>query len=101
ILPHRRSVVWLNKMIVRSEMSEALRNSTGAIGTISDISKHANELERLLGGATAPIISVADETIEDVMAFALEEHLEEFLVKNWEQTELGKDYEIFEDDGEQ
>jgi len=30
----------------------------------------------------------------------LEEHLEEFLIKNWQNTELGKDYEIYEEDGE-
>jgi hypothetical protein len=32
--------------------------------------------------------------------FALEKHLEDFLVKNWANTELGKDYHIFEEDGE-
>jgi restriction system protein len=32
--------------------------------------------------------------------FVLEKHLEDFLVKNWNQTHLGKDYDIFEDDGE-
>jgi restriction system protein len=30
----------------------------------------------------------------------MEQHLEDFLVKNWAQTDLGKDYDIFEDDGE-
>ena len=34
------------------------------------------------------------------MEFVLEKHLEDFLVKNWNQTHLGKDYDIFEDDGE-
>jgi len=32
--------------------------------------------------------------------FALEMHLEDFLVQNWQQTELGKKYDIFEEDGE-
>ena len=27
-------------------------------------------------------------------------HLEDFLVKNWQQTELGKTYDIYEDEGE-
>jgi RecB family endonuclease NucS len=31
---------------------------------------------------------------------ALEEHLEDFLVENWAQTDFGKEYEIFEEDGE-
>lgn len=30
----------------------------------------------------------------------MEMHLEEFLAKNWSHTELGKDYDIFEEDGE-
>jgi restriction system protein len=101
VLPHRRPVTWLNRAIDRAEMSDALKNSTGSIGTISDITKHVVEIEKLLGGIAAPILTSSDGTIEDPMAFALEEHLEDFLVKNWQQTELGKDYEIFEDDGDQ
>jgi restriction system protein len=30
----------------------------------------------------------------------LEKHLEDFLVQNWSQTELGQSYDIFEEDGE-
>ena len=30
----------------------------------------------------------------------MEKHLEDFLVQNWAQTELGKTYDIFEEDGE-
>jgi len=40
----------------------------------------------------------AAETSE--MDFAMEKHLEEFLVRNWETTELGKHYELIEEDGE-
>jgi restriction system protein len=32
--------------------------------------------------------------------FALEKHLEEFLVQNWAGTEFGKSYDIFEEEGE-
>ncbi len=32
--------------------------------------------------------------------FAMEKHLEEFLVSNWSQTELGKEYNIFTDEGQ-
>jgi len=38
--------------------------------------------------------------VEDSAAFALEKHLEDFLVQNWQQTELGKQYDIYEEDGE-
>jgi restriction system protein len=100
ILFHRRPVTWLSAAIDRSAMSDALRHSTGSIGTVSDISRHREEIEKLLGGATAPMLVSTDSTIEDPAAFALEEHLEEFLVKNWAHTELGKDYDIYEEDGE-
>ena len=32
--------------------------------------------------------------------FAIEKHLEDFLIANWESTELGKLYELIEEDGE-
>ena len=38
--------------------------------------------------------------MEDASAFALEKHLEDFLVENWSQTELGKEFDIFEEEGE-
>jgi restriction system protein len=100
VLPHRRSVTWLNVTIDRAAMSETLRHSTGSIGTVSNISQHREELEKLLGGVAPPKLVATDATVEDPSAFALEEHLEDFLVKNWPHTELGKDYDIYEEDGE-
>ena len=93
ILPHRRSVRWLDLLIDRKAMSEKLQNSCGSIGTISNVSKYSAEVERFLQGVTV-------ETIEDSSSFALEKHLEDFLVKNWNSTELGKEYIIYEEDGE-
>ncbi len=99
-LPHRRKVRWLSRTIDRSEMSESLQNSTGSIGTVSTITKFGEEIERLIAG-TAPATLVSnDETVEDVSEFALEKHLEDFLVKNWRQTDFGKEYDIYEEDGE-
>lgn len=100
ILPHRRLVTWLNVAIDRVTMSEALRNSTGSIGTVSNITQHREELEKMFGGASAPKLISTDTSIEDPSSFALEEHLEDFLVKNWPHTEFGKDYDIYEEDGE-
>jgi restriction system protein len=81
-------------------MSEALRNSTGSIATYGDITKYSDELESLIDGKRPGVIISTDETIEDPIEFALEKHLEDFLVKNWKQTELGRDYDIYEEDGE-
>jgi len=99
-LPHRRPVRWFSKIITRYEMSESLKNSAGSIGTVSNISKYADEIEALLSGSRPAIITSTDETVEDPSVFALEEHLEDSLVKNWKSTELGKHYDIYEEDGE-
>lgn len=100
-LPHRRKVKWLERGIPRSAMSQALQNSAGSIGTVSNVSAYAEEITSLLGDPPRTHVVLAnDPTIEDVVAFAMEKHLEDFLVKNWSQTELSKDFEIFEEDGE-
>ncbi|MBF0356655.1 MAG: DUF91 domain-containing protein [Alphaproteobacteria bacterium] len=99
-LPHRRSVDWLPVIIARADMSEALRNSCGSIGTVSDINKHVAEIEGFLAGSAKPALIATDELVEDPAVFALEKHLEDFLVKNWAGTELGKKYNVFEEDGE-
>ncbi len=100
ILPHRRNVRWLSRMISREEMSESLRNSAGSIGTVSNVTKYADELEMLLSGSRPPSIIATDESTEDPSVFALEKHLEDFLVQNWKSTELGKTYDIYEEEGE-
>jgi restriction system protein len=100
VLPHRRPVSWSQRTIERSAMSEALRNSTGSVGTVSTISKFAEEIEKLIDGYSAPTLLSTDETVEDPSVFALEEHLEEFLLKNWSHTDLGRKFDIFQEDGE-
>jgi restriction system protein len=99
-LPHRRNVEWYPSNIVRAEMSEGLRNSSGSIGTISDITKHAEEIEGFINGTSLPQIIATNSNIEDPSVFALEEHLQSFLIRNWDNTLLGKDYKIFEEDGQ-
>lgn len=100
ILPHRRSVRWFSRLIDRTEMSQPLQKSTGSIGTVSNISKYADEIEKLIAGDRPVDIVATDESIEDPSVFALEKHLEDFLVQNWKHTELGKKYNIFEEEGE-
>lgn len=50
VLPHRRKVVWLDKVIDRKSMSKELKNSSGSIGTCCDLTKYAAEIEKLIGG---------------------------------------------------
>ena len=99
-LQHRRRVHWLDLLIDRGEMSEGLRRSCGSIGTSSMISKHAKEIEAFIRGIPDVRVISVDETVEDPAAFAMEKHLEDFLVQNWNATELSKDFDIYEDDGE-
>lgn len=98
VLPHRRSVSWYPKKIARNDMSESLKNSTGSIGSVSDVSQYAEEIERLLSGIPSQVITTTDPTVEDASEFALEKHLEDFLVQNWKSTELGKRYDIYEEE---
>jgi restriction system protein len=99
ILPHRRDVEWYPVVIERAAMSDEFQKSTTS-GVIVDVSQYAEEIEGVIGGKKPPKIITTDETIENPSVFALEEHLEHFLVHNWAQTPLGKEYEIYTDEGE-
>jgi len=98
ILPHRRPVTWLPQGIDRAEMSDTLRRSTGSIGTVSNVSVHRDEIERFISNTPKSVLVVTDDTVQDPFAFAMERHLEVFLVQNWPHTTLGKEYDIYEDE---
>lgn len=100
VLFHRRPVRWLDRHIDVPEMSESLWASVKVPPTVIQLDHHGPEIERLLEGAAAPAIVARDPSVEDPAAFAMEQHLEAFLVANWAQTELGKEWDIFEIDGE-
>lgn len=74
-------------------MSQALKNSSGSLGTCCDLSAYADEINNLINppGKEA-------ETSDSQDIFVLEKHLEDFLVTNWQNTEFGKQFEIYEDD---
>jgi restriction system protein len=99
-LPHRRPVRWLDVVIPRQAMSEGLLGSAGVPLTVvgpNAITAHAVEIERLIAAAPASRASQPDpiQTATDT-SFALEKHLEEFLVSNWKNTELGQEYDIYD-----
>jgi restriction system protein len=101
VLPHRRQVIWRNLAISRDDMSAGLKNSVGSAGTVCAISRSEQvaEVEKLIGTPVTTIL-VSDPAVEDAYCFVMEKHLEDFLVENWKQTELGKSYDIYEEDGE-
>jgi restriction system protein len=98
-LPHRRSVQWDTEPFERADFSEDMRRSLGSGNTVANLSAHADEIERAFTGDHQAII-VNDSTVENPLSFVLERHLEDFLVSNWEHTDLGKKYDIFVQDGE-
>jgi len=98
-LPHRRPVRWAPQGIQAEGLTEALRRAGGA-GTVSNIGKHGAEIEKLVAGQGQPSLVASDESVEDPVVFALEKHLEDFLVANWAQTDFGKGFDIYAEEGE-
>lgn len=99
-LSHRRKVEWFEQTLPRELMSQELKNSSGSVGTVSNITKYAEELKILIQGKEPVEGLESDEIVEDPTAFALEKHLEHFLVENWSKTELGVTYDIYTEDGQ-
>ena len=97
ILPHRRGISWSKSSIQKSDVSPELQRSMGSIGTTCEVTGYADEIDKLMGGKPVPTIISTDETVEDPSVFALEKHLEEFLIQNWNQTVLGKNYDIYKE----
>lgn len=99
-LPHRRPVKWFADTFERAAMSKPLQGSTNSTGTCCDITGYAQEIEQLIGRAVLPALIASDPAVEDAAIFALEKHLEDFLVSNWASTDLGRQYSIYADEGE-
>lgn len=95
--PHQREVKWQISTFPRSEMSEELKRATGATLSLIDVTKFESEIAVLIGHS--PIPSPIDPEIEDASAFVLEKHLEDFLIFNWNQTELSRKYDLVTDEG--
>jgi len=100
ILPHRRKVDWFDVSIRGDEVSPSLINSLCSMGTCSEVTPYAQEIENFISKTYKPQIIGNNQEIEDASAFAFEKHLEDFLVRNWKNTTLGKNYDIFEENGE-
>lgn len=96
---HRRRVEWFDQPIPRADMPGTLRSGLG-LGTVVNVSHYAEDIEQLLGnvGASAAGSPTGNTPGESPVMFALEKHLEDFLVKNWKNTSLGRDYDIYHDD---
>ncbi|MGX9901668.1 hypothetical protein ACW0JT_20520 [Arthrobacter sp. SA17] len=100
-LPHRRGVDWRGSFS-RDDLSEALATSTKYVGTLLELTPHAAELAVLtqLGEQAQPIAEVITSEVQEQLAFQMEKQLEEFLVHNWASTSLGREFDIYEEDGQ-
>lgn len=101
-LPHRRRVNWKGSFS-RDDMSTLLASSTGSQQTVFQLLPHAAELAQLtrITDTVQPAIeaAVASE-VQEQLAFQMEKQLEDFLVHNWRSTVLGREYDIYEEDGQ-
>lgn len=100
IIPHQRTVNWLPHIIDRSEMSDSLRKSIDGAQTVIRVSSYGAEIDSFIYPSSAAQIAAIDPSIEDPATFAMERHLEDFIVHNWSQTPLGKQFDIYQEDGE-
>lgn len=95
-LPHRRNVQWLDITIPTPQMSSELIRSCGSPLTVINLSNsgHAAELKKLINSSSTESQTTELSQPTDLYAFALEKHLEEFIVRNWHTLALGQQYEL-------
>ncbi len=89
-LPHQREVKWL-KIISKEELSQPLLRSLSSPGTITDLAPYSSEIDSLL-------TSNQEISSTSSIPFLLEKYLEEFMVSNWNNLELAKEYDILSDE---
>lgn len=99
-LPQRRRVSWRSGFINKIDFSSELIKTLGSINTLSNVSHHSSEIEILIGDKQEVKITTQDEDIESTSQFVFEKHLEEFLIENWEKSELSSKYDLYEEFGE-
>ena len=80
-LPHRRSVNWYSQRIGRNEMSEALRKSTGSAGTVSNVTKHSEEIESLIQGKPFSEINNSQDEDESTPEKEFDEAINTYMTK--------------------
>jgi len=99
-LPHRRRVDWKGS-VSRDDMSPTLASSAGVPMTVFQLESHIAELATLtqLADPARPIAQAISSEVQDQLAFQMEKQLEDFLVHNWASTSLGREYDIYTEEG--
>lgn len=100
-LPHRRPVDWKGS-INRDDMSPTLASTVGVPMTVFQLEAHTSELATLtqLADPAQPVVKAISAEVQEQLAFQMEKQLEDFLVHNWASTSLGREYDIYTEDGQ-
>lgn len=99
-LPHRRPVVWegvIGVNLLASILDDFTRPGSGlSLQLAQHIENTA--MSRVAEKAQKSMKPTASET-QVGLSFQMERQLEEFLLYNWSNTSLGREYDIYEDNG--
>jgi restriction system protein len=99
-LPQQRQVKWFKNKISLNAMSETFRNSNSSRATLINISQYYEEIEGIINSDEQDkVYNIGNCHTTPVSNFTFEKYLEEFLVQNWEKTDLANDYDIYESNG--
>lgn len=99
-LPHRRRVDWQGAFD-RDSMSPELARSASSLMTVFSLAPYSSELAQLTSlktAASSDHVLAPGDIVEEV-AFQMERQLEDFLVHNWSNTQLGQEYDIYTEAG--
>jgi restriction system protein len=100
VLPHRRPINWQEQLIDKEDLSPQVRSSLASMLTVVWLKGYPPEIQQAYEAELANLSSgelrpnVEAEELQESISFVMEKYLEDFLVRNWDKTELGKDYEL-------
>lgn len=83
-------------------MSPTLASTAAVPMTVFQLEAHAAELATLtqLAEPGQPLVQAISTEVQEQLAFQMEKQLEDFLVHNWASTSLGREYDIYEEEGQ-
>lgn len=95
------------------DFSKAARRSLGTPLTVYELTKYIDEFEALMRGeAPAPMEETVPDELEEIQelqeeleerleeqSFRMEKQLQDFLVDNWDKTELAREWELYRENG--
>jgi restriction system protein len=99
-LPHRRPVRWLETLFNKEDLSPQVRSSMASMLTVVWLKGYPQEIQEAYELELAGLVSGNPVGVEPVevlnenLSFVMEKYLEEFLVRNWDKTELGKSFDL-------